>query len=325
MKKIFFILIAASTLLLTSCDSDEFAARTPVADITVNTTALEINQSMIIHFTGVADQVVIYTGDEGHDYALRSSSNTGFVVNKGLFSYSYSVPGTFHVVCIATTYDSFLATSMQTDTYEFDVTVSDDVTEIRQIYSSITPNVYYAELIDENQWVLRLPTKQVYNNREINLNATRQRLTFDIMSDSSKIFVDDELYSARTYYDLTASHAIRVEAYSGSVRNYMLHTLIYPEFIDVMVGEAKGILTRNAYYQDLLTYTFDLPSGISRNNAPLTFSLPEDAVLMASGKRVSSGESIDLDAADGTYTLLRTFQASGNITATSRIIFKVKE
>ena len=325
MKKIFFILTAATALLLTSCDSDEFAARTPVADITVNTTALEINQSMIIHFTGVADQVVVYTGDEGHDYALRSSSNTGFVVNKGLFSYSYSVPGTFHVVCIATTYDSFLATNTQTDTYEFDVTVSDDVTEIRQIYSTITPNVYYAELVNESQWVLRLPTKQVYNNREINLNATRQRLSFDIMSDSSKIFVDDELYSIRTYYDLTASHAIRVEAYSGSVRNYMLHTLIYPEFTDVMVGEAKGILTRNAYYQDLLTYTFDLPSDISRNNVPLTFSLPEDAVLMASGKRVSSGESIDLDAADGTYTLLRTSQALGNITATSRIIFKAKE
>lgn len=324
MKKLITILTAVVTVFFTSCNDDEFAARTPKADINVNQTSLEINQSMIIHFVGVADQVVIYTGDEGHDYALRNQSNTGFVVNKGLFSYSYSVPGTFHVVCLATTYDAFLGGNLQTDIHEFDVTVSDDVTEIRQLYSSITPNVYYAELVDDANWVLRLPTKQVYNNREINLNATRQRLSFDIASDSSKIFIDEELYATKNYYDLTVKHAIRVEAYSGSVRNYTLHTLVYPEFTTINIGEATGTLTRNAYYQDLLTYTFNLPEGVARNAAPLTFSLPDDVVLMANGKALKTGDKVDLDA-EGTYSLVRTLSGNSLITATSRLIFKVQE
>ena len=324
MKKLFTILIASVAMVLISCNDDEFAARTPVASVTVNETALEINQSMIIHFTGVADQVVIYTGDEGHDYALREQSNTGFVVNKGLFSYSYPVPGTFHVVCIATTYDTFLGSNLQTDTYEFDVTVSDDVTEIRQLYSSITPNVYYATLVDDVNWVLRLPTKQVYNNKELNLNATRQRLTFDIASDSTKVFIDDEPFATKNYYNLTLSHAIRVEAYSGSVRNYMLHTLFYPEFSSISIGEAKGALSRNAYYQDLLTYTFELPEGVDRHAAPLTFTLPDNTSLMANGKKLSSGDKVDLDAKD-TYTLLLTSSENNLITATSRLVFNVKE
>lgn len=94
MKKLSnIIILAMMAVMLAACSGENQEARTPVASITVNADRLEINQSMEIRFNGVADQVVIFTGDNGHDYDLRNESNTGFVMNKGLFTYSYSVPG----------------------------------------------------------------------------------------------------------------------------------------------------------------------------------------------------------------------------------------
>ncbi len=88
---------ACLTLFIIACTDENKKADTPIASVIVNTTQLEINQSMEIQFTGIADQAVIYTGDKGHSYALRDSSDTGFIVNKGLFTYSYAVPGKLYV------------------------------------------------------------------------------------------------------------------------------------------------------------------------------------------------------------------------------------
>lgn len=304
---------------LLSCSDDNQSARTPVAAVTVDKTALLINESMQITFTGVADQVVVYTGDESHDYALRQEANTGFVANKGIFTYAYSVPGTFHVVVVASTYDTHLGENHQTDTYEFDVTVTDNVTTIDRIYSNITPNVYYAELIGESDWVLRLPTKQVYNKREIALNATRQRLTFDIASDSTKIYVDGQLHETRNFYNLTLPHAIDVKAYSGDTRAYMLHVLVYPEFKTVKVGGTAAKLERDAYYQDLLIYK---TSAADAANAQLDYTVDENIVFLANGQPLPSGSIIDLTADDGTtYTLRRTLPDRPDIYADTRVRF----
>ena len=144
MKKLSnIIILAMMAVMLAACSGENQEARTPVASITVNADRLEINQSMEIRFNGVADQVVIFTGDNGHDYDLRNESNTGFVMNKGLFTYSYSVPGKFKVVCVATTYDTYMGDNMKTDITTFEVTVSDDVTTIDKVSSSIIDNIMY--------------------------------------------------------------------------------------------------------------------------------------------------------------------------------------
>ena len=304
--------------LLSSCSDDNQSARTPVASVTVDKTALLINESMQITFTGVADQVVVYTGDTDHDYALRQESNTGFVANKGLFTYAYSTPGTFHVVVVASTYDTHLGGNLQTDTYEFDVTVTDNVTTIDRVYSNITPNVYYAELIGQTDWVLRLPTKQVYNNREIALNAARQRLSFDIASDSTKIYVDGQLYETRNFYNLTLPHEIEVKAYSGDTRSYMLYTLIYPEFTTVKVDNTAAKLGRDAYYQDLLVYSV---SAADATRAQIDYTVDENIVFLADGEPLPSGSVIDLTDSDVKYTLRRTLPDRPDIFADTRVRF----
>lgn len=318
-RKIFYALLMAAAPVLSSCTDDNEEARTPQAIVTVSQTSLDINESMEIHFHGVADQVVVYTGDDSHDYSLRDESNTGFVMSKGLFTYSYSVPGTFKVVVLATTYDTYMGDGLRTDTTSFYVTVKDDVTEIEQVYSSITPNVYYASLVNESDWVMCLPTKQVYNNREITLNARRQRLSFEIASDSSKIYVDDVLYSSRDYYDLTQTHDIRVESDYGSVRNYKLYTMIYPEFSSVTLDGVKGTLVRDAYHQDIQTYSFTLPAGTVR--PVISYVIDGDGTFLADGSAVSSGETLDLDV--GSYTIRRVHNDNGDVSATSTVRFEI--
>lgn len=317
-SKIFYMLLLAVVPGLTSCSDENEEARTPQAVVTVNQTDLDINESMVIHFQGVADQVVVYTGDESHDYSLRNESNTGFVVNKGLFTYSYSVPGTFKVVVLATTYDTYMGNGLRTDTTSFYVTVKDDVTELGQVYSTITPNVYYASLVNESDWVMCLPTKQVYNNREVTLNAKRQRLSFEIASDSSKIYVDDVIYSTKNYYDLTQPHDIRVESDFGSIRNYRLYTMIYPEFKSVKLNGVSGKLVRDAFNQDSQVYQFTLPKGTT--GPVIEYMLDGDGTFLADGVPLVSGSRINLDSS---LTLYRVNADNDAVSATSIVRFEI--
>lgn len=317
-SKIFYMLLLAVVPGLTSCSDENEEARTPQAVVTVSQTDLDINESMEIHFQGVADQVVVYTGDESHDYSLRNESNTGFVVNKGLFTYSYSVPGTFKVVVLATTYDTYMGNGLRTDTTSFYVTVKDDVTELGQVYSTITPNVYYASLVNESDWVMCLPTKQVYNNREVTLNAKRQRLSFEIASDSSKIYVDDVIYSTKNYYDLTQPHDIRVESDFGSIRNYRLYTMIYPEFKSVKLNGVAGKLVRDAFNQDSQVYQFTLPKGTTE--PVIEYMLDGDGTFLADGVSLVSGSRINLDSS---LTLYRVNADNDAVSATSIVRFEI--
>lgn len=322
MKKAIHILITILAVLgFTQCSDENQPARTPVASATVSATQLEINQSMKILFTGIADQVVVYTGDNSHNYALRDSSNTGYVMNKTEFTYSYSTPGTFHVVILATTYDTYLGKGLRTDSISFDVTVVDDNVDINEVYSYINPNTYYAEAMNDVDWVMRVPTKQMYNNKEVTLNAKRQRLSFDINSDSTKIYVDDILYSSRTYYDLTATHQIHVVSNYGTTRDYRLYTLVYPELKTIKLNGVTAKQLRDAYYQDLLTYSVNLPSTSDLTKAIITFTLDSDVKMYAGSQEIHSGDAIDLTDASTSYTLVRTSTASSVATATTRIVF----
>jgi hypothetical protein len=329
MKRILYIFLTSAIIMigLASCSDDFDTARTPEMNVNISSTNLNINQSMELDFTGVADQIVVYTGDKLHDYALKDSSNTGFAVNKGLFTYSYSTPGVFHVVCIASTYDKYKGTNLQTIKKEFDVTVIDNINTIDNIYTKATPNVFYAKLVNDKDWVLCLPTKQVYSagatSREIPINAKKLRLSMDISSDSAHIAVDGVAYSTKTYYDLSIAHDITVTPNSGEVRNYKLYTMIYPEFTKIAMAGVSGILTRDAYYQDLQTYTFTLPQGTDVSNIVPDYTVETNVKLYANGAEVKAGSAINLNDKSVTYTLKRVLEDSSDVSAISRIVFVV--
>ena len=188
--------------------------------------------------------------------------------------------------------------------------VYDDVTTIDAIYVTVTPNVYVAVATGDD-WVMCLPEKQLYNGREMTVNAARQRLSIEAGSDSAKVYIDGELYVSKNYYALNADHEIRVVSGSGTEKVYRFYGMIYPEFKTLTIGGGEAVLTRSAYYQDLLTYR--------GTGTTLEFTLDDDVRLLADGKEVASGSTIRSDA---TYTLVRTHPHNTGVVAITRVSFE---
>ncbi len=346
MKKILSCALMACALFsLVACDDDNVEARQPVASLRydASSTNLAVNQSMEVYFTGVADLVSIYTGDKGHRYEYRSEMETGVAVNKGHFTYSYSAPGVYKVVCVASTFDTYMGDNLRQDTCSFYVTVTDDIVEFEDIYTTITPNTYYATSVDDNSWVLNLPTKQVYNGRDIALNPTKQRIYYDIASDSTLVFIDLEdadkqqlanyanltseektalkgkVTSSKVRYDLSLDHEITVRSYSGTIKNYTLYCLIYPEFKSISVNGVKGVLSRDAFDQSKQTYTFTLPAGTDLTAATVEYTLDGTGQFLSGTGEVASGSTADLSASG--FTIVRTSANNAKAQAVSNIEF----
>jgi len=306
-----------------SCTSDNEEARTPIASVQVNKTNLKVNETMEIVFTGVADQVVVFTGDNMHEYAKRAESNTGVPVSKGFMTYSYSVPGTFHVTVIASTYDTYLGDNQKIDLYEFDVTVVDDNTTIETIYSVNTLNTYIAQMVDEKDWVICLPNKQVNSasGKEVTFNPGKQRLTFTVGSDSTKVYINGAEYKTNAYYNLKQVNDIHVVANSGDTRDYRLIGLVFPELANPKAGENTLKQVRDAFNPDLLTYVYPADADVS--DVELTFTLDDNVILLRNGQAVESGTSLNLTD-EATYTLVRTSVDNPLAQAVSRILFKAE-
>ena len=231
-------------------------------------------------------------------------------------------------------------------TCSFDVTVVDDETEFKDLYTTITPNTFYAHKLGDDAWVLNLPTKQVYNGKDIKVNPKNQRIYYDMPSDSTLVFVDMsdadyqllQNYSAlssaeqkalknkvttnKVRYNLSQDHVITVRSYAGTIKQYTLYCLIYPEFKTVTVNGVKGVLTRDAFNQDHQIYTFTLPAGTDVANAKIEYTLDGTGTFMIDGTEVVSGTTTNL-AADK-LSIERSSDANAQAKAVSNVEFVFK-
>ena len=308
-------------LLFVACEDD--TAQTPHAGITINKTTFTLNESMVINFTGTADQVVIYTGDDTHNYELRTQSNTGTVVNKGVFTYAYSVPGTYKVVCVASTYLD-MGKDLKTDTTSIVVKVVDDVTEIERLSAKVFYDEVYADKFLNDKWLLNLPYKIKYNNKELSVKL-KQKLNFDITSDSTSIFIDNVPYSEKTNYDLSAPLDVLVHSYAGTERLYKLYTLYYPEFKTFKLANVKGTLIRNEFDYASFELQVTLPSGTEANNNLIpefeTYSAT-DKVYIGEEEQISGSSAVDFTQ-EVVYRLVSTVSDNPDMQAVTTINVKI--
>jgi len=322
MKITIRILLGVCTFLfMTSCENEDSAI--PQAAMTINKNQLMINESMIIHFTGTADQIVIYTGDDMHDYELREQSNTGFVVNKNLFTYSYSVPGTYKVVCVASTYTDNAA-DLKRDTCSYMVTVIDDQTEIEQLSCpQIIYDEVFAERLANDEWLMVLPRRVKYNNQTPSI-ALSQRLRFYIQSDSTKVYVNNKEYSDTERYDLSTPVDILVKSDFGTTRPYKLYTLNYPEFNTFKINGVEGILARNEFDYSTFVLQLTLPSGADMSNIAPEFAthLSTEKVYIGNIEQVSGVSTVDFTQ-DVTYRLVSTLPENPDAQVVSTINVKI--
>lgn len=318
MKILIKILLLLSVFVsFISCEKE--LSSSPLARITIDKTTLALNESMTIHFTGVADQVVVYPGDNMQDYELRKQSNTGLVVNKNILTYSYSVPGTYKVVCLATTYLD-MGIDLKTDTTSIIVTVIDDQTEITKLSCTFL-NYFEVEANKRSgdDWLLVLPRKISYNNitPEVKLS---QKLNFDIPSDSTKVFINDELYSSKKNYDLSAPLDILIRSYAGTERMYKLYTLYYPEFKTFKFSGVEGVLVRNEFDYTSFELRVTLPSGTDVSSLIPEFELynTTDKVYIDEEEQTSGVSVVDFSK-NVTYRLVSIDSTNTNMQSVSTI------
>lgn len=309
------------SLLITSCEDD--AAVDPQAAMTINKNQLMINESMVINFTGVADQVVVYTGDDMHDYELREQSNTGFVVNKNLFTYSYASPGTYKVVCIASTYTDG-AIDLKRDTCSYTVTVIDDQTEIEKISC---PQIIYDEVFAEkllnDEWLMRLPRKIKYNNQTATISLS-QRLRFYIRSSLTEVFINDKEFSSTAKYDLSAPIDVLVKSDFGTTRLYKLYTINYPEFKTFTLSGVTGTLIRNEFDYSAFVLEVVLPKGTDVSNLIPEFTTysPDEKVYIENVEQISETSAVDFTQ-NINYRLVSTLSGHPDMQAVSNVNVKI--
>lgn len=292
--KISIKLLLGMCLFLFMVSCEEETARPPRAEININKLQLMINESMVVNFTGTADQAVVYTGDDMHDYNLRDQSNTGFVMNKDLFTYAYSVPGVYKVVCVASTYTD-LATDLKQDTCSYIVTVVDDETEIERLSC---PQVLYDEVfakrMENDEWLMTLPRKVKYSTSTPSISLS-QRLRFYIPSDSAKVSLNGKEYSAVAKYDLASPIDIEVKSNYGTVRPYKLYTLYYPEFNGFSLTGVKGVLSRSEFDYNMFEMNVTLPVGTDIRTLVPEFTMysATDKVYIGDVEQISGVSMVD--------------------------------
>jgi hypothetical protein len=279
---------------------------------------------MIIDFAGsTADNIVVYPGDDRQNYELRDQSNTGLVVNKQRFTYSYQVPGEYKVVCLASTAGD-RATNLQTDTCSFTVKVIDDQTEIERISCpQIIRDEVFAEQQANDEWLMVLPRSVIYNNREQTVSLS-QRLRFYIPSDSTKVRVNGNDYSSTTAYNLSSPIDILVKSDFGTERPYKLYTINYPRFSTFKLLGVAGTITLDAFDYSTCVINVTLPRGtdVSSLTPEFTTYSATDKVYIGNAEQTPGVSAVDFTR-DVTYRLVATVPGKPEMQAESTVVVKI--
>lgn len=315
--KYIFLLSLSIGVALGSCDDDLDKASQPVARATVEEPTVEVNQSMVLHYQGTGDRVSVYPGDEGHDYELRDQGNSGLVVNKGIFTYSYSTPGTYKVVCVANSVGDGGETLLS-DTCSLVVTVIDDITAIDRISA---PQVLYdevfAEAVNSTDWVLKLPRKVKYKTSTPSVSLS-QKLKFYISSLTTTISIDGAAVSTSKKYDLTKSHDITTLSNAGTSRAYRLYTLSYGEFKSFAVGGVTGKIERTEYDYSVQYINVKVAQGTDLTQMVPKFTLYGDnEKVYLNGVEYATGTVTDFTE-PVEFTFVSTCADKPELTATSK-------
>ncbi|MGN1246199.1 MAG: DUF5017 domain-containing protein [Muribaculaceae bacterium] len=316
------ISLMLAAVAFTACNSEEEATQ-PTAKMRIEQDTYNINESMTVHFTGNAENVVIFTGDTGHDYELREESNTGLVVNKGLFTYAYTTPGVYKVVCLVTNHSNEGQVVLR-DTCSAYVHVKDDVTEIQRISA---PAVFYDEVFAESlgggDWLMKLPRKLFYKNKTLTVPLT-QKLKFYIASSTSKIGIDGADFNSSTKYNLGSTHEISVTSNEGNVANYKLLTLNYAIFKNFSILGKAGTLGYSEYDYSTYTMNVKVPSGSDISAVAPKFTMTADnETAYIDGVEQKSGENKVDFTKPVTYTLVASHPEKPEVKIETKVTVNV--
>ena len=301
--KSYIIAFLACGLMMASC-SDEKATQ-PTAAFSVDASELSVNESVTVHFTGNAENVVIFPGDSGQDYELINENNTGLVVNKGLFTYAYSTPGLYKMVCVATNHaDAGL--SILSDTCSTWIRVIDDETEITKISAyPVVRDEIFATQSNESDWLMAFPRKMRYQSGNPAVTLSR-KLKFYTKSASTKVSVDGVEFSAAKSYDLSKVLNITAETFN--------------------VAGVKGEIERDPFDYNNYVINISAPAGTDVKALKPTFTLfADNEKVYIDDQEQISGESVVDFTNPVTYRFVTTSTVNPEITVESTCVVNINK
>lgn len=323
MKPIYTILpVIFSLLFISSCTDDN--VNQPVAEISLSSTEVGINESVTIRFTGSADNVVIFPGDEGQNYDLLTQSNTGLVVNKGLLTYAYTTPGDYEIVCVATNHAKEGKIVLR-DICRVRIHVIDEENRISKISAyPVVRDEIFATRLNDKDWLMAFPRNMRYQSSNPAVTMSR-KLKIYTHSSSTSVKIDGADFSESKSYNLSTPLTIETTSHSGFSREYKLHTLYYGEFKSFKVAGVAGVIERDPFNYHENTITITVPEGTD------VTALTPEFVLMAANEKVYVGDEEQVSGATVTdfsqpvtYRFVTTSDVDPEIKVESTCIVSVK-
>lgn len=316
-----FKILPLIVLLVSACAEEKLTM--PAASVEVAKTVYGINESVVFNFTGQAQQVAIFPGDKAHNYDLfESGGNTGFVVNKGSFSYAYKQPGTYKVVVVASNYAEGAVNMLKDTTSVMIQVIDDDVT----IKSLSCPRVLYDEIaavsVNDTDWLMRLPQKILFRGQQATIPST-QRLAVKLASDSTVLLVDGLGFSATKSYQLNNPLTLSLTAHAGNVMDYMLYMLRLPEFSVFKLAGVNGVLTRSEFNYDKMTMTVTLPAGTDKTGLVPEFTLSQGQEVFVNDLLITSAVSVIDFSSPVVFRLRNTYPGKSHLIAETEVTVSV--
>lgn len=287
MKKINVFWILICLFLLSACDPNDYASDLyvqPEASFEIPKTDYDVFESVIFTNKGSGQYFVVYPGDKNHRYGL--SGNTGFSTNtNGTFSYSYSDPGTYTAVWVASSTNVKGEKEISIDSVTVTVVARNGGLDRFSIYNIYRLDEYqtgglsiyytsYGEFISPDTLICPILYSS-WKDAAFNSIKASQYADFELSSNNAEMYwvnllgeeikITPKSTASRILYFVEngklKTQNFRVKTASGFISDYYMAPVMIPQFTKFSINGVDGTITRNI--SDFYVYDVELtlPSG----------------------------------------------------------------
>ena len=339
MKNIIPVLLLIILFSL-ACEENEYYIA-PAAEFEIST---EEGQNVVtvglfdrVYFTnkGEGQFFSVYTGDPGHEYSEEGTGGVGFKTDaKGNFNYSYSDPGTFEVVYIATSYkDGEIVEAVSKKAIEV-VENDENVSGISSLtflnenypggnYLGIEKD-YYNKFIQEGRIDgsnISIEVYQPFRLYDINFMKILSdkedieiRPRIDLVSQTATVEIEGigtfTNYTQVTHTDESGNFipiTYTVVSNTGDRTDYLVNVMCIPEFSDFSIDGVSGLVKINKYDYNRFTISLKLPAetDLSQLQPEFTCFDSNDTKAYIDGtEQTGSSQTVDFSQGAVNYELV---------------------
>ena len=363
MKKYNFILSVMSLIFLfNACSDNNFQDDiyiNPVAKFTIGdgdeSRIYDVYETVKFENKGQGQNYVVYPGDVvdnngkplSHVYGENGAQGFSTASN-GKFSYSYSDPGTYNVVWIASSINAKGEIVMSIDSAKVTVKANNGgllsfgISRLVKM-SEYGSDVFYSttgEFITEHNINCAIPYRAY-------TSAIKRPLTifFELESDFAKLHwfdgtKDNQLVSNSTnkvfnFYNGTnlVPQKLTVKTASNTVVDYEVAAVLIPEFTSFEINGVNATITRDVSAYNKFRAEVTLPSGTGKNaltpifevmkNDPTIIYGDNRAEVKVNGQLQTSGNSVVDFSAPVTYEIKYTVKSAAGLQYTQSAYYEI--